>query len=74
MEKYPEIGRIHLWEMAEIFNKFIQNTKKFKHFNYPQDKLLNHKQEQKLLSINNELDSETTTIDAFVLHYLKNYL
>lgn len=73
MEKYSDIEKVRLWEMAEIFNKFIQNSKKFKDFNYPEDKVLDEKQEAVLKDIRTNLDSETADIHDFVSYYLKEF-
>jgi len=74
MENYPNIEKAKLWEMAEIFNKFIQNTQKFKNFNYPEDKVLEEKQEIILKDIKVNLNPETVNIQDFVSYYQTHYL
>ena len=74
MEKYPIVDKVMLWEMAEIFNKFIQNTQKFRNFNYPEDKVLGKKQEAILNDIKATLNPETLDIQDFVSYYQTHYL
>ena len=71
MEEYPDLDKKTLWESAEIFNKLIQNTTRFRDFNYPEDKLLTDDQEQKLAQVRSELNPETVSVKEFVNHYLK---
>jgi hypothetical protein len=74
MERYPDIASDSLWDMAETFNKLIQNSHKFRTFNYPEDKILDEKQEVMLKEIGSNLNPETISIQGFEEYYRKHYL
>ncbi len=74
MERYPEMDKINLWKMTETFNKFIQNTDRFKDFKYLEDKLLDIDQEKILSELTRELNPESATVEDYLHSYRSKYL
>jgi len=69
MKQFPEIEGKELWEMAEIFNKLVQNLEDVEEFFYPDDKMLSEGMENKLNSLREKFTYENIEISEFVSFY-----
>ena len=69
MKRYPEIEGKKLWEMAEVFNKLVQNLEGVKEFTYPKDKLLFASMENRLKMLREKFTQNNIEIDNFVDFY-----
>ncbi len=73
MDKYKNLDKKKLWEFAEIFNKYIQNSIDFIDFMYPKEKVLEKEYEIRLENIREKFENKTVSISDFINFYNQYY-